>query len=142
MKIRRRSDPAAAVAQAWARAESFDNAAPRRPMNGHTADCPNRLDGRMRQCGLCRAEAIGHRGTVINGVIVPERSALASGVHVVSDPARNIAQPRDQRRHLAAVPDSVPNREPELRSCRGCFTPTDNPDRLCPACQAEESHHA
>jgi hypothetical protein len=130
------------AARAAARAESFDNAPPRRPLNGHTADCPNRLDGRMRQCGLCRAEALGQHGTVVNGVIVPERSALASGSRVVSDPARNIAQGRDQRRHLAAVPDvhpdrprhPEPEREPELRSCRGCFAPTTA--ERCPKCEA------
>ncbi len=34
-------------------------------------------------------------------------------------------------------------REPELRSCRGCFAPTDHPDRLCPKCQpAQEAPSA
>lgn len=51
----------AAIARAAARAEGYDNAAPRRAINGHTPDCPRRQEGWMRRCGWCLAEAAERR---------------------------------------------------------------------------------
>lgn len=46
----------AALVDDWGR-----HAPPRRPMFGHTPDCPNRLKGWMRRCGWCLAEAAERR---------------------------------------------------------------------------------
>lgn len=66
-----------AVERAAARSDSYANAAPRRPLHGHTASCPNRLAGRMRRCGLCRAETLERAATVVNGVVLDGPSVLA-----------------------------------------------------------------
>lgn len=54
---------AAAVARAAAHAEDWGStAAPRRPRNGHGADCPRQMDPRFRdarRCGLCWADGNG-----------------------------------------------------------------------------------
>jgi hypothetical protein len=111
VKTRRRT-PAELAAEAVAHAEAHadawgDNAAPRRPKLGHTADCPN--NGRpMRRCGLCRAEQLGAHGT---------RPAAVGAVAV--------------RAYLNAQRDP----EPEERACTRCYAPTVHPSGLCGRCQ-------
>lgn len=57
-QARRHARAAAEVrARVAERAEAFDNAPRRAPRHGHTADCPNRLDGWMRRCPWCIADA-------------------------------------------------------------------------------------
>ena len=123
---------AEAAARAAAHTETYANAAPRRPLNGHTADCPERDKGPVRRCRHCRAETLGqHR---VNGVPVPASSVLSSS-RVVSGAARNIttaAEPQVTPRARIAAPSTV-DREPELRSCRGCCAPTTTD--LCPKCE-------
>lgn len=111
MKTRRRT-PAELAAEATARAEAHadawgDNAAPRRPKLGHTADCPD--NGRpMRRCGLCRAEALEAHGT---------------------RPAAGVVQAL-----IASHPDRPRHPVPEEHACPRCYRPTTSPD-LCDRCQ-------
>jgi hypothetical protein len=128
MRTRRRVDVAATIAQAAAHAETYDNPPPRRAINGHTANCPNRLDGPMRRCGWCRAEALERGQRVVNGTVVPATSVLAGG--------------RPRRACVAVPPPALEPARPrqaELRSCLGCCSPTDHPSRHCPSCRPTES---
>jgi hypothetical protein len=61
----RRIAQAAATARTRAAelADGWDHAAPRRPLNGHRADCPDRLTGPARHCRHCRADIIGAEPT-------------------------------------------------------------------------------
>lgn len=120
-RIRRRTDPQVAIARAEQRADSYDNAAPRRPINGHTADCPNREQGPMRRCAWCRAETLERGRQRINGQLVPDRSVLAI----------------DQRPASNAQPGSPACVRVELRQCTtdGCYRPTDHPTGTCERCQ-------
>lgn len=119
---------ATAVARALAHAEDWGTtAAPRRPLNGHSGDCPNRLDGRMRRCSLCRAELIARDARVINGVVVSAESVLAPASSQV---------PKEEVPQVRAVNEcpnniSAPVKPGELRACVRCFYPTTDPEGHC-----------
>lgn len=120
---------AAAVARAAAHAESYDSAPPRRPMNGHSGDCPNRYDGRMRRCSLCRAELLARDARVINGVVVPEASVLTGNGQ------RRLENRRDSTPGNMPSPSTVDAGQRvdlELRACLRCFYPTTDPEGHCP----------
>jgi hypothetical protein len=111
----------AAAHRAAEHAESFDNAAPRRPMHGHTADCPNRHQGPMRRCRFCRGEALG--AVRVNGVPVDRPSVLAGG-----------ARSRSYERPTQPVA-SAPARPLTACTAQGCWRPTDDESGLCDRCQ-------
>lgn len=116
MKTRRRTVAelaAEAAARAAAHADAWgDNAPPRRPKLGHTADCPDngRPMPRSGQCSHCRAEALEAHGT----------RPLAGVVRALID-----SHP-DRPRH--PEPDRVVE-----RACVRCYRPTTTD--LCDRCQ-------
>lgn len=72
-----------AIARAARHAEDWGStAAPRRPRNGHTADCPRQMDPRFRgvgRCGLCWAESNGQvPSSLVPKEEVPQVSELRS----------------------------------------------------------------
>lgn len=85
---------------------------PRRPRNGHTANCPNWLKPVRwgKRCGLCWAEGNGATPSIqVTKEEVPQ-------VRGVNEPPNNI---------------SSPVKPPELRSCARCFYPTTDPEGHC-----------
>lgn len=124
---------AAAVQRTADHADSYDNAPPRRPMHGHTADCPQRHHGPLRRCRFCRAEALEHHR--VNGTPITQPSVLTGDARTAPPRRDPIRQP----------PPSPPRpAQPELRACRGdrCARPTDHPSRLCDRCQPKETTSA
>jgi hypothetical protein len=102
----------AAVQRAGQHADSFDNAPPRRPLHGHTADCPNRLHGPARRCGPCRAEALGHDNPL-------RRSQALWGTPTHPE--------------VPTPPRTAPSdhHEAPLAACRRCYAPTTTPEEHC-----------
>jgi hypothetical protein len=118
----RRRTPAELAAEAAARASAHAEdwgtcAPPRRPRQGHTADCPDngRPMPRSGRCRFCRAEALEAVG----------RRPLAGVVRALID-----SHP-DRPRHPAPEPDPAP----EERACVRCYAPTVHPSGLCGRCQ-------
>lgn len=115
---------AAARARAAELADRWEHAPRRAPRHGHGSDCPHRLDGRMRRCRWCLAEAKERGAQVVNGVVVPASSALA--------PAQRQAHPDAPTTPCVAVSGpTTPVREAEMRSCPDCYAPTTDPEGHC-----------
>lgn len=79
---------------------------PRRPLRGHSPDCPYWHDRPANTCGICRSETLGPAPP-------PETAAYI--------------EPR-----LAAYERRVDtDHEATLGSCRRCYAPTTTPDTHC-----------
>ena len=130
LRDRRAHDAAqAATARAWARSESYDLAPRRRPLNGHHADCPNRLEGWMRRCPWCIAEARERGARAVNGIPVPATSALA--------PAGPGMHPDGPTVPCVAASEPTAPRQERACDAAGCWRPTDHHTGRCDRCRPE-----
>lgn len=112
-----RRDPAqlaqAAIARAQALVDDWGrHGPPRRPRNGHTANCPNWAEPARwhSRCGLCWAETQGR----------PEPSTVDTG-------ARNGLNVGAEKGRPPANPQVS-----ELAACSRCYAPTTDPEGHCP----------
>jgi hypothetical protein len=90
----------AALVDDWGR-----HAPPRRPRNGHRADCPDQHLGHIRRCRHCIADVIGREPRDVKAI------------HELNEPRDFISAPV--------------NTGPELRQCPRCYSPTTEPERHC-----------
>lgn len=103
-----------AVERATGRAEDWgSNAAPRRPRNGHTADCPQQMEpiGRRGRCRFCWAQNHAREPSF---QVQKQEDQQVRGVN---EPPNNIS---------ASV------KAAELGACPRCYYPTTDPERHCP----------